>query len=310
MSLENFSNNAITSLTASITAGQTTITVASNSGFPQSGQFRIVVDAEIMLVTAGYAGLTWTVVRASESTTGATHANNAVVAHGVTAGSLLNLGPSGSFTSISTGTVAANFNAGGITVGRYLGSTAGVAPTGGPYNTGDWTFDGTYPGVRWLCTAGGSPGTWKATGTGAYASAYYNGAGQPNANSTFVNVALDTAIDNYSLLSNAFGGLGAKSTYTCPLSGTISASGAVQLAVAAYQDGVLAIYKNGVEYKRGQRPAYQPAVINIGLTVSTTIDVAAGDYLQFFVYQSSGASRNTTAGSSLTWASFQFVGAQ
>jgi hypothetical protein len=162
--IESLSNNAVTSLTASITAGATTLTVASNSAFPQSGQFRIVIDSEVLIVTSGYGGLTWTVTRAAESTTGASHANNATVSHVFTAGNILNLGPSGSFTSIVTAgaasaqTVAANANANSIVSARFLGLVPIAGPAAGTWLTGDYGFDSA--GHQWFCTAGGTPGTW------------------------------------------------------------------------------------------------------------------------------------------------------
>ena len=300
--------------------------MASNSGAPQSGQFHIIIDNEVILVSAGYGGLTWTVARAQESSVGATHASGATVSQAVTAGALLNLGPSGSFTSITTAgavsaaagtftgavtapSVASNYAAGGITVGRYLGTTAGVAPTGGPYNTGDWTFDSTYPGVRWLCTAGGSPGTWKATGTGCYAEAYYAGAGQSIANNNTIVLNYDTAaFDNYSLLSNAHAGTGAKSTYTCPLTGLYMVTLLTNLVSAAYTDALGFIYKNGASVKNGQRGA--EGTDTAGLGASVIFACNATDYIQGGVYQTSGGARNTVPGQPSTYMQVQFVGAQ
>lgn len=57
-------------------AGQ--ITVASTSGFPATAPFRIKIDSEIMLVTT-ISGSTWTVNRAQDNTTAATHASGAAV---------------------------------------------------------------------------------------------------------------------------------------------------------------------------------------------------------------------------------------
>lgn len=46
------------------------------------------------------------------------------------------------------------------TSGRYVGATNG-SPTGGPYNTNDFADDPTNL-TFWVCTVGGSPGTWVA----------------------------------------------------------------------------------------------------------------------------------------------------
>lgn len=88
MSNFQYANNPQTALTGAVTAGATSITVASGSLFPATGKFPIIVDAEIMLVT-GVAGLTWTVTRGSEGTTAAAHNNNAVVTGILTKASLL-----------------------------------------------------------------------------------------------------------------------------------------------------------------------------------------------------------------------------
>ena len=61
---------ASTTLASAITASQTTITVASNGGFP-SPNFYVSIGAEILLVTAvsGAGNTTWTVVRGQQGTT-------------------------------------------------------------------------------------------------------------------------------------------------------------------------------------------------------------------------------------------------
>jgi Tfp pilus assembly protein PilX len=64
---------ASTTLAAAITSSQTTITVASASGFPTSGTFRVRIDDEDMTVTGGQGTTTWTVTRGVNNTTAATH---------------------------------------------------------------------------------------------------------------------------------------------------------------------------------------------------------------------------------------------
>lgn len=69
-----------TTLGAAITTTDgTSITVAADLGVSASTQFRILIDSELMLVTAGHGTTTWTVERGADGTTGATHANAAVV---------------------------------------------------------------------------------------------------------------------------------------------------------------------------------------------------------------------------------------
>lgn len=72
-----------TRLTASMTnkSSAKTITVASpiTGWFPSSGQFSIMIDSEQMLVTGGQGTTTWTVTRAQNGTSRASHSSGAVV---------------------------------------------------------------------------------------------------------------------------------------------------------------------------------------------------------------------------------------
>lgn len=95
MPLEQFSNAAQTTLSAAVTTTTaTSVSVTSSSAFPAIGtggtqQFRVLVDSEILIVTA-VSGTTWTVIRGAEGTTAATHLISASVIHVLTAGSLEN----------------------------------------------------------------------------------------------------------------------------------------------------------------------------------------------------------------------------
>ena len=60
-------------LSSAITASQTTISVASASGFPTSGNYRIRIDDEDLTVTSGQGTTTWTVTRGVNGTTAAAH---------------------------------------------------------------------------------------------------------------------------------------------------------------------------------------------------------------------------------------------
>src|SRR4051812_13305340 len=82
---EQFANNAASTLSGGISAGATSLTVASASSFPGSGNFRIIIDSEIFLVTA-VAGTTFTVTPGYESTAQASHGSGAAVTHVCTAG--------------------------------------------------------------------------------------------------------------------------------------------------------------------------------------------------------------------------------
>ena len=73
--------SATTTLTAAISATQTSITVASHAGFP-APNFYIAIGAEILQVTAmgGAGNTTWTVKRGQEGTVAASASNTATVA--------------------------------------------------------------------------------------------------------------------------------------------------------------------------------------------------------------------------------------
>lgn len=84
---EQFGLNAVARLVDPITDSQTTLQVTTTDRFPITGNFRITVGIEIMLVTT-VTGITFTVVRAQEGTTGVAHDAGAPVVQPITAGSI------------------------------------------------------------------------------------------------------------------------------------------------------------------------------------------------------------------------------
>jgi hypothetical protein len=89
MADELFVNDPSTTLSAAITSsGATSISVTSATGFPASGNFRILIDSELMLVTA-VSGTTFTVTRGIEGTAAVTHTNTTPVHMEISAGGLL-----------------------------------------------------------------------------------------------------------------------------------------------------------------------------------------------------------------------------
>jgi hypothetical protein len=65
----------------------TSITVTSEVGFPDSGNFSILIDSEQMLVTGGQGTTTWTVTRGQGGTTAAAHASGRTAILVITAAS-------------------------------------------------------------------------------------------------------------------------------------------------------------------------------------------------------------------------------
>jgi Tfp pilus assembly protein PilV len=68
-----------TTLASAINDAQTTITVASATGFPTVVPYLVKVESELILVNAGAGSATWTVKRAQLGTTATTHSAGAAV---------------------------------------------------------------------------------------------------------------------------------------------------------------------------------------------------------------------------------------
>lgn len=78
MAFELLVNDGVSALNGGIDSSQTTLVVDSASSFPTTGNFRIKIDNEIMLVTSVSTN-TFTVTRNVESTSAASHADDAPV---------------------------------------------------------------------------------------------------------------------------------------------------------------------------------------------------------------------------------------
>ena len=87
MRRETLANNTLTTLNGAINDSVTSVTVTDGSVFPAEGDFRILVNSEIMLVTAR-ATHVLTVERGAESTTAASHSSLDEVRLILTAGAL------------------------------------------------------------------------------------------------------------------------------------------------------------------------------------------------------------------------------
>lgn len=87
MSSEKYTNNANSTLNGGINNSVTSLVVASASLFPATGQFAIIVDAEIMLVTAVSTN-TFTITRGAEGTTATSHTSGAIISQILTKRSL------------------------------------------------------------------------------------------------------------------------------------------------------------------------------------------------------------------------------
>jgi hypothetical protein len=94
MAVEQYSNNTSSTLNGGINSSVPSITVTDGSVFPSVGDFRIIVDSEIMLVTNRSTNVL-TVTRGAEGTTAATHSSGAMVTVILTRASLLKLNEDG-----------------------------------------------------------------------------------------------------------------------------------------------------------------------------------------------------------------------
>lgn len=215
---ELFANNYATTLGTAIADGTTTtMTVAAGApaALQGSGQFRVLVESEWMIVTAvgGSPFTSWTVTRGAEGSTAVAHANGVAVTHIVTSGAigvlsdpvtatpgLRSLGsgaqqamPGDTFTRAVSLTAAGT--ALSVTNNATIGGTLAV--------TGTATF-GTYTGQSSIVTLGTiTTGVW--TGS-VIAGAYIDTALARLASPTFTGTVTTSALTANGLLT-AFGGV-------------------------------------------------------------------------------------------------------
>jgi hypothetical protein len=145
MAAELLFNDPGTTLASAITStGATSISVTSSTGYPSTGNFRILIDSELMLVTA-ISGTTWTVTRGVESTTATTHLISAAVNHIFTGAA---------FTAIRS-------NMSGL--GTYSSLPATSASTAGDkYILSDGNLEYIYDGSNWQPFVSSRQGTANA----------------------------------------------------------------------------------------------------------------------------------------------------
>jgi hypothetical protein len=87
---EQIANNAASVLNGGITNVSGTIFVANGTPFPASGNFRALIDSELVLVGARSGGTMTALTRGVETTTAASHSNGAPITHVITTASLTN----------------------------------------------------------------------------------------------------------------------------------------------------------------------------------------------------------------------------
>ncbi len=141
------------------------------SGSPASGtyavgDFTIDQTGSIYVCTGAGTPGTWTRVGSYLLGTANTWTNSNVFNGAITGNAGINLTGTGAssvggvFTAVGLGNVGIT---GAVTATRYAGGTASVAPTTGTFSTGDFVISAN--GNIWVCTAGGTPGTWVQVGS-------------------------------------------------------------------------------------------------------------------------------------------------
>jgi hypothetical protein len=121
----------------------------------------------------------------------------------------------------------------------------------------------------------------------------YQATAQSVANGAFAPATLDAStVDTYGGHSNVTN----NSRYTAQVAGTALVSAVGGFAANGTGARGVAVYKNGSAVE-GKTQAVVPAVSTVVTLVPLTcqVPVVAGDYLEVFVYQSSGGALNTSA---------------
>lgn len=157
--MEQLANNPVTTLSGSINSSVTSLTVASGSAFPTTGDFTVKIGTELIRVT-GVSGTTWTVARGQEGTTAASHSASDTVTQVVTANVVSRLLTEMFQTGLATSRPATaregtEYHATDANLGwRYNGSTGWdlIRPLYVPYanrvNVTGWT-DYNNTGLTW-----------------------------------------------------------------------------------------------------------------------------------------------------------------
>jgi hypothetical protein len=149
----------LTTLAGAIGETDTTLTVSSASGFPPADTFRIRLDDELLLVTAGAGTTAWTVTRGVEGSHARNHAAGATVLFTVTEAGLSNY--LGLTTRAMYGTVAAR-PATALDGARYFHSDA---PYDALYTGGAWQFYGPRQRFKPLPISSGAPAGFTQIGS-------------------------------------------------------------------------------------------------------------------------------------------------
>jgi len=175
--MQQLANNAQSTLSATITNTATSLVVVSASAFPTSGNFHILIETEIILVTA-VSGTTFTITRAQEGTTAVGHNSGVTVTAIITKAALENYRSDFVITSLysSRPSVAINnriflptdiniLNIDNGTTWDNYGTLYPLTPIDTTsfswVNQGSATLDTTYVIPHISCSSNGGTDSWK-----------------------------------------------------------------------------------------------------------------------------------------------------
>ena len=165
------------SATQYLASGQTGAAVATKyaggtaSGAPGSGSFTtgdwiVTTGGDIWICTAGGTPGTWSRVGSYLLGTANTWTQNQTINASILGNGVITL------TGVGASSVGGTFSAtqhiatgqtGATTSTKYAGGTASGAPGSGTFTAGDWIV--TTGGDLYVCTSGGTPGTWSRVGS-------------------------------------------------------------------------------------------------------------------------------------------------
>lgn len=157
--------STLAALLGLVTPGSTgTIQVADNTSWPSQFPFTVLIDwglgtfevATITQAATGTGPFTYAnCIRGADGSLAPAHSSGAVIVPGTSARDFndaavhVNSFPQGMAPAGLAGATAAS---------RYVGATSSGAPVSGTFIAGDFVIDRAV--AIWVCTAGGTPGTW------------------------------------------------------------------------------------------------------------------------------------------------------
>lgn len=200
------------------------------------------------------------------------------------------LAASGTVTGSSTVTGTALIPSGltgATTASRYVGATNGGPPASGTFSTGDMVIDTKY-GIEWVCTSGGTSGTWTNIGGGNIVSMVYrNGAWTTNTVAT--QIAFDTATLDPNTMTNLSTG-----TCTVPVLGVYHVLAQYRYtSTATTQEATINIEHNGVQAAAIIIPVNTAAAGQSALA-SVMLNCAASDTITVLQNTSTGSLTGAT----------------